>query len=151
MTRSCDSPQTARLCRVPQRRHFVVDREQKLEQLYRDVDAGNLTRRQIIKSGFALGLSLTAIAPLVARAQDATPAAATPVSPAANGPVNVPIVGKDMSLDDIKAAIQDEGELTVGNWTYVASDQLVKRFQDYVKAVYDADVKVTYVQSQQPS
>jgi len=129
----------------------VVDREQKLEQLYRDVDSGNLTRRQIIKSGFALGLSLTAIAPLVARAQDATPAAATPVSPAANGPVNVPIVGKDMSLDDLKAAIQDEGEVTVANWTYTANDQLVKRFQDYVKNLYGADITLHYQGSQSPS
>jgi len=101
----------------------------------------------------ALGLSLPAIMSVAARAQDASPAAspAPMTSPAQNGPVHVSIVNKDMSLDDIKAAIAEEKELTVANWTYVASDQLVKRFQDYVKTVYGADVKVTYVQSQQPS
>ena len=67
--------------------------------------------------------------------------------PAQNGPVHVSIVDKDMSLDDIKAAIADEGEVTVANWTYTANDQLVKRFQDYVKTVYDVDVKLNAMSS----
>jgi len=131
----------------------VKDRQQAIEQLYTDVATGTMNRRDIVKTGFALGLSLAAIGPLVAQAQDASPAAtpSVPVSPAANGPVNVPIVGKDMSFDDIKAAIAAEGEVTVGNWTYSANDQLIKRFQDYVKTVYDVDIKLNYVGSQSPS
>ena len=78
-------------------------------------------------------------------AQDAT------ASPAAGGPVNVPIVGKEMSFDDIKAAIADEGEVNVGNWTYSANDALIKRFQDYVKDVYDEEIKLNYAGSQTPS
>ncbi len=127
----------------------MASREQKIEQLYSDVAAGTLTRRDIVKTGFALGLSLAAIAPLVTQAQDATPAA--PVSPAAAGPVNVPIVGKDMTFDEIKAAIAEEGEVTVGNWTYTANDQIIEQFQAYVKAVYDVDVTLNYVGSQSPA
>ncbi|HRA47072.1 MAG TPA: PotD/PotF family extracellular solute-binding protein [Thermomicrobiales bacterium] len=127
----------------------MKDRQQALDRLYSDVAAGTMTRRDIVKTGFALGLSLAAIGPLVAQAQDATPAA--PVSPAANGPVNVPIVGKDITLDDIKAAIAAEGSVTVGNWTYAANDQLIKRFQDYIKTVYGEDITLNYVGSQSPS
>jgi spermidine/putrescine-binding protein len=127
----------------------VKDRQEAIDQLYADVEAGKMNRRDIVKAGFALGLSLAALKPLVSMAQDATPAA--PSSPAANGPVNVPIVGKDMTFDDIKAAIAAEGSVTVGNWTYAANDQLTKRFQDYVKTVYDVDVTLNYVGSQSPS
>ena len=56
-----------------------------------------------------------------------------------------------MTFDDIKAAIAAEGEVTVGNWTYAANDQLIKRFQDYVKTVYDVDITLNYVGSQSPS
>lgn len=97
----------------------------------------------------ALGLSLPAIASVAALAQDATPAPMT--SPAQNGPVNVPIVGKDMTFEDIKAAIAEEQTVTVGNWTYTANDQLVQRFQEYVKTVYDVDITLNYVASQQPA
>ena len=45
------------------------------------------------------------------------------------------IVGREMTFDEIKAAIAEEGEVTVGNWTYTANDQLVARFQDYVQTV----------------
>ena len=70
---------------------------------------------------------------------------------APSGTVHVPIVNKDMSPDDIKAAITSEGSLVVGNWTYTANDELVKEFQDYVKKTYGVDVKLDYEGSQAPS
>lgn len=127
----------------------MADRDHTLEQLYQEAVTRRLNRRAILGRGLALGLSLPAIASVAAMAQDATPAPMT--SPAQNGPVNVPIVGKDMTFDEIKAAIAEEGEVTVANWTYTATDALVKRFQDYVKAVYDVDIKLTYSGSQSPS
>jgi hypothetical protein len=124
----------------------------KQEDLHReliaDVEAGRYSRRQALWRALTLGLSFPAIKALMASpafAQEATP------SPAANGPVMVPIVGKEMTFDEIKAAIADEGEITVGNWTYSANDQLVARFQNYVKSVYDVDIKLNYTASQSPS
>jgi spermidine/putrescine-binding protein len=70
---------------------------------------------------------------------------------APTGTVHVPIVNKDMSPDDVKAAIQAEGTLTVGNWTYAATDELVKQFQQCVKDAYGVDIKLNYVGSQAPS
>jgi spermidine/putrescine-binding protein len=130
----------------------VADRDHTLEQLYQEAVTKRLNRRSILARGMALGLSLPAINSVMASAQDATPSAAgTPVSPAANGPVNVSIVGKDMTFDEIKAAIADEGEVTVGNWTYSANDQLTRRFQDYVNTVYGEEITLNYVGSQSPS
>jgi spermidine/putrescine-binding protein len=131
----------------------VADRDQTIEQLYQEAVTKRLNRRAILARGMALGLSLPAIGSVAAMAQDASPAAspAPMTSPAQNGPVHVPIVDKDMSFDDIKAAIADEKEVTVGNWTYTANDQLVKRFQDYVKTVYGEDIKLNYIGSQSPS
>lgn len=56
-----------------------------------------------------------------------------------------------MTDDEIKAAIAKEGSLTVGNWTYAATDELVKQFQQYVKDTYGADIKLNYVGTQSPS
>jgi spermidine/putrescine-binding protein len=56
-----------------------------------------------------------------------------------------------MTDDEIKAEIAKEGSVVVGNWTYTANDELVNQFQQYVKATYGADVKLTYEGSQQPS
>jgi ABC-type thiamine transport system substrate-binding protein len=63
----------------------------------------------------------------------------------------VAIGNKDMTPDEVKAAVKAEGGLTVGNWTYAATDELVKQFEAYVKATYDADIKLTYVGTQAPS
>ncbi len=71
----------------------------------------------------------------------------TPVT----GTVHVPIANKDMSPDDVKAAITAEGSLTVGNWTYAATDELVKQFQQCIKDAYGVDIKLNYVGSQAPS
>ena len=56
-----------------------------------------------------------------------------------------------MTDDEIKAAVAAEGSLTVGNWTYSATDEIVNQFQKYVKDTYGADIKLNYVGSQQPS
>lgn len=106
------------------------------------------TRRQVMRAGVALGLSgamIESVLAMPAFAQDAT------ASPAAGGPVNVPIVGKDMTFDEIKAAIAEEGEVNVGNWTYSANDALIKRFTDYIKDVYDEEITLNYAGSQTPS
>jgi spermidine/putrescine-binding protein len=119
-----------------------------VDQLLAEVSERRYSRRQTLLRGLALGLSLPAIQSVLASpvfAQGATS------SPAANGPVNVPIVGKQMTFDDIKAAIAGEKEVNVANWTYQASDQLVAQFEKYVKGVYGEDIKVNYGQSQQPS
>ena len=81
------------------------------------------------------------------------PASAPGSAPAsaASGTKHVSILNKDMTDDEIKAEIQKEGGLVVGNWTYTATDELVKQFQDYVKATYGVDIKLTYVGSQSPS
>ncbi len=124
------------------------DSERTMERLFAEARRTGLTRRGVIKRGLALGLSIPAIQGVLAAgafAQD------TPTSPAANGPVDVPIVGKSMSMDDIKAAIKDEGEVTVGNWTYSANDQIVEQFQKYVEAVYGEKIKLNYVGSQSPT
>jgi spermidine/putrescine-binding protein len=71
-------------------------------------------------------------------------------SPAAET-THVAIVDKDMTADEIKAAIAAEGSVVVGNWTYTANDELVNQFQKYVKDTYGADVKLTYEGTQQPS
>jgi spermidine/putrescine-binding protein len=70
---------------------------------------------------------------------------------AAAGTKHVAIVNKDMTDDEIKAAIAAEGSVVVGNWTYTANDELTKQFEKYVKDTYGADVKLTYEGSQQPS
>jgi spermidine/putrescine-binding protein len=89
-------------------------------------------------------------------AAPATPGATTapasvPGSAAASGTKHVSILNKDMTDAEIKAEIQKEGGLVVANWTYTANDELVKQFQDYVKATFGVDIKLTYVGSQSPS
>jgi spermidine/putrescine-binding protein len=79
-----------------------------------------------------------------------SPAGSPAGSPAA-GTKHVAIVNKDMTDDEIKAAIAAEGSLTVGNWTYSATDEIVTQFEKYVKDTYGADIKLNYVGSQQPS
>ena len=75
----------------------------------------------------------------------------SPAGSAAAGTKHVAIVNKDMTDDEIKAAIAAEGSLNVGNWTYSATNELVNQFQMYVKDTYGADIKLNYVGSQQPS
>ena len=78
-------------------------------------------------------------------------ASTAPSSGGASGTVHVAIVNKDMTADEVKAAVKAEGGLTVGNWTYAATDELIKQFEAYVKSTYDADIKLTYTGTQSPS
>ena len=78
----------------------------------------------------------------------ASPSAA---ASAAAGTKHVSIVNKDMTDDQIKAAVAAEGSLVVANWTYTANDELVKQFKAYVKTTYGADIQFTYEGSQAPS
>jgi spermidine/putrescine-binding protein len=81
----------------------------------------------------------------------ATTAASSAPASAAAGTVHVSIVNKDMTPDEVKAAVAKEGSLVVANWTYTANDELVKQFKQYVKDTYGADVAFTYEGSQAPS
>ena len=78
-------------------------------------------------------------------------AASQGASQAAGDTVHVSILNKDMTPDEIKAEIQKEGGLVVGNWTYAATDKLVEEFQKYVKTTYGVDVKLDYSGTQSPS
>ena len=84
-------------------------------------------------------------------APSTAPASAAASAAASSATVHVAIVNKDMTPDEVKAAVKAEGQLTVGNWTYAATDELVKQFQAYVKTTYDADIKLTYAGTQSPS
>ena len=90
-------------------------------------------------------------APAASSGGTTSQAPAGSASPAAAGTTHVAIVDKDMTADEIKAAIAAEGSVVVGNWTYTANDELVNQFQKYVKDTYGADVKLTYEGTQQPS
>jgi spermidine/putrescine-binding protein len=82
----------------------------------------------------------------------ASAAASSAASPsAAAGTKHVSILNKDMTDDEIKAAIASEGSVVVGNWTYTANDELTKQFQQFVKDTYGADITLTYEGTQQPS
>lgn len=98
-----------------------------------------------MQRGIALGLSVGAIGSALrsVAAQDATPAA--------GGTNVVGIVNKEMTHDEIVAAIQAEGQVNVGNWTYTANDTLIAKFVEYVKDTYGVDIKLNYEASQAPS
>jgi ABC-type Fe3+ transport system substrate-binding protein len=78
-------------------------------------------------------------------------ASGAPASQAAAGTKHVSILNKDMTDDEIKAEIQKEGSVVVGNWTYSANSVLIDQFQKYVKATYGVDITLTYEGSQSPS
>ena len=80
----------------------------------------------------------------------ASSAASGSVASAA-GTKHVAILNKDLTDDEIKAEIQKEGAVVVGNWTYSANSVLIDEFQKYVKSTYGVDVKLTYDGSQAPS
>ena len=90
-------------------------------------------------------------APAASSGGTTSQAPAGSASPAAAETTHVAIVDKDMTADEIKAAIAAEGSVVVGNWTYTANDELVNQFQKYVKDTYGADIKLTYEGTQQPS
>jgi spermidine/putrescine-binding protein len=103
--------------------------------------------RIVHKTGW---LILLIVLSLVMSACGATPA--TPSTSGGGGATkHVAILNKDMTDGEIKAEIEKEGSLIVGNWTYTANDELVKQFTQYVKDTYGADIEFTYEGSQAPS
>src|SRR5438067_1800751 len=99
----------------------------------------------------------TQVAPTAAAvATQAAPvaaAAATQVAPAVSSgaKLQVSILGKEMTRDEVVAALQAEREVNIANWTFTANDAIVGRFQDVVKADWGVDVKCNYLPSQSPS
>ncbi len=103
--------------------------------------------RTLHKTGW---LILVIVLALLMSACGAAPA--TPSTGGGGGATkHVAILNKDMTDAEIKAEIQKEGSLIVGNWTYTANDELVKQFTQYVKDTYGADIEFTYEGSQAPS
>ena len=109
-------------------------------------------RRSVAALISTIALLAAACSQAASQAPTSQPTAASqaPGSGAA-GPKHVSIVNKDMTDDEINAAVAKEGSLVVGNWTYAATDELVKQFQAYVKTTYGADIKLTYAGTQSPS
>jgi len=115
-----------------------------LSSLVSEAIVGRYSRRDIVRRGVALGLAAPAIGMVLGRVSAASAAAQ-------DGPVQVSIVNKEMTKDEIAAAVKSEGVVNVGNWTYSANDTLVAKFQEYVSSTYGVDVKLNYEASQAPS
>ncbi len=94
----------------------------RLLSLVSEAIEGRYSRREIVRRGIALGLAAPAIGMALSRVSAASVAAQ-------DGPVQVSIVNKEMTPDEIVAAIQSEGEVNVGNWTYTANDTVDREIQ----------------------
>ena len=116
----------------------------RLLSLVSEAIEGRYSRREIVQRGVALGLAVPAIGLVLGRVSAASVAAQ-------DGPVQVSILNKEMSPDEIVEAIQSEGEVNVGNWTYTANDTLVAKFQEHVSNTYGVEITLNYEASQQPS
>jgi spermidine/putrescine-binding protein len=105
----------------------------------------------MLRRGAALGL----VVPVGGRAwvgrnaaaQEATPGA----SPVAGGTNVVGILNREMTDDEIRAEIEREGSVNVGNWTYTANDTLIAKFTEYVQNTYGVGIRLNYEASQTPS
>src|SRR5215218_3970034 len=126
------------------RSRAVTPENPRLLSLVSEAINGRYSRREIVRRGVALGLAAPAIGMALSRVSAASVAAQ-------DGPVQVSIVNKEMTPDEIVAAIQSEGEINVGNWTYTANDTLVAKFKEYVSSTYGVDVTLNYQASQAPS
>lgn len=115
-----------------------------LSSLVREAIEGRYSRRDIVRRGVVLGLT----APTIGMALRQVTAASVA---AQDGPVQVSIVNKEMTPDEIAAAIQSEGEVNVGNWTYTANDTLIAKFQEYISSTYGVNITLNYEASQAPS
>jgi spermidine/putrescine-binding protein len=122
----------------------VAPENPRLSSLISEAIEGRYSRRDIVRRGIALGLAAPAIGIVLGRVSAASAAAQ-------DGPVQVSIVNKEMTKDEIAAAVKSEGVVNVGNWTYSANDTLVAKFQEYVSSTYGVDVKLNYEASQAPS
>ena len=115
-----------------------------LSSLVSEAIEGRYTRRDIVRRGAALGLAAPAISAVLTRVSAASVAAQ-------DGPVQVSILNQEMTPDEIVAAIESEGQVTVGNWTYTANDTLVAKFQEHVSSTYGVDITLNYEPTQAPS
>ena len=101
-----------------------------------------MQRSMRFSPGWQIGAAVLAVV-LVASACTSNAPAPGGSGAAAGATKHVSILNKDMTDDQIKAEVQKEGGLVVGNWTYAATDEIVKQFQAYVKTTYGADIKLT--------
>ncbi len=115
-----------------------------LSSLVGEAIKGRYSRRDIVRRGIVLGLAAPAIGMALRQVAAASVAAQ-------DEPVQVSIVNKEMTPDEIAAAIQSEGEVNVGNWTYTANDTLIAKFQEYVSNTYGVNITLNYEASQAPS
>ena len=122
----------------------MTSAQQKSTSLVDEAVSGRLSRRAIVQRGLALGLSLPAITAVLGQVSARSAAAQ-------DGPVQVSILNKEMTQEEIVAEIEKEGEVNVGNWTYTANDTLIAKFVEYVKATYGVDITLNYEASQAPS
>ncbi len=109
------------------------------------MDISNKVRQLAAVAAVAV-LSVLAVGASPGVAQEGSPGASgAPTSCAPPpGTKHVAIVDKDMTDEEIAAAIKAEGGLTVGNWTYTANEELVNQFQKYVKDTYGVDITLNY-------
>jgi spermidine/putrescine-binding protein len=116
----------------------------RLSSLVSEAIEGRFSRREIVRRGIALGLA----APVISLALRQVSAASVA---AQDGPVQVSILNKEMTPDEIVAAIRSEGEITVGNWTYTANDTVIAKFREHVSSTYGVDITLNYEPTQAPS
>jgi spermidine/putrescine-binding protein len=121
----------------------VTGENARLSSLVSEAIDGRYSRRQIIRRGIALGMTVPLIGVALGQVKSARAAQ--------DGPIQVSILNKDMTHDEIVAAITAEGEVGVGNWTYTANDTLKAKFVEFVKNTYGVDVRLNYEASQAPS
>jgi spermidine/putrescine-binding protein len=123
--------------------------DERVERLICEARERRYGRRQLIARGAALGLA----APAIAGALRAVPAAAQDATPVmgADGTVQVTILDRAMTMDEIRAEIEREAEVNVGNWTYTANDTLIAKFVEHVQNVYGVGITLNYEASQAPS
>jgi spermidine/putrescine-binding protein len=122
----------------------VTHEHGRLSSLVSEAVAGRYSRREIVQRGVAMGLAAPAIGAALIRVSAASVAAQ-------DGPVQVSILNQEMTPDEIVAAIESEGQVTVGNWTYTANDTLVQQFQQFISDTYGVDITLNYEASQAPS
>ena len=122
----------------------MTGKNARLSDLVSESIAGRYSRRDIVRRGVALGLTAPAIGIALSQVSASTVAAQ-------DGPVQVSILNQEMTPDEISAAIESEGSVNVGNWTYTANDTLVQQFEQYVSDTFGVDITLNYEASQAPS
>jgi spermidine/putrescine-binding protein len=127
-----------------ERSQYVTQENAHLSTLVTEAIEGRLSRRQVVRRGIALGLTVPAIGAALGRVSAASVAAQ-------DGPVQVSILNRELTPDEVIAEIQKEGEVNVGNWTYTANDTLIAQFTEYISSTYGVDITLNYEASQAPS